>query len=36
LERAGELFGEAGDEASMQRLFEEALRLFRSGREGEL
>ena len=36
LERAGELFGEAGDEASMQRLFEEALRLFRSWREGEL
>ena len=36
LERAGELFGEAGDEASMESLFEKALRLFRSEREGEL
>lgn len=34
LERAGELFGEAGDEASMQKLYEDALKLFRSRREG--
>lgn len=34
LERAGELFGEAGDEASMQKLYEKALKLFRSQRGG--
>ncbi len=35
LERAGELFGEAGNEERMQRLYEDALKLFRSRRGGE-